>query len=129
MAFVGDYSGQITMLKLDQTSGASNCGGAVSGAVRVVTTLKAHNGSVRSLAWDSKKQFLFSGSFDQSVIAWDIGGQRGTAYELQGHQSKVTSLCHAPSRHILISGGEDSVVVFWDMAQARKEVQEKTPPF
>ncbi|CAL4231173.1 unnamed protein product, partial [Meganyctiphanes norvegica] len=71
--FIGDYSGQITMLKLEE-SGCS-----------VITILKGHNGSIRSLAWDAERQLLFSGSFDQSVIVWDIGGGKGTAFELQGH--------------------------------------------
>ena len=43
-------------------------------------------GSVRCLAWDEQKRFLFSGSFDQSLIMWDIGEWKGTVYELQGHQ-------------------------------------------
>lgn len=42
--------------------------------------------SVRALTWAPLPQLLFSGSFDQSVIVWDIGEQRGTAYELQGHR-------------------------------------------
>ena len=42
-------------------------------------------GSVRALAWDPEQKLLFSGSFDQSCIVWDIGGQQGTALELQGH--------------------------------------------
>lgn len=76
-AFVGDYSGQITMLKLTE-EGAT-----------LITTLKGHSGSVGTLAWDNDRKILFSGSFDQTVIVWDIGGQQGTAYELQGHQNKV----------------------------------------
>ena len=43
-------------------------------------------GSVRSLAWDDERSLLFSASFDQSIIVWDIGGRQGTAFELQGHQ-------------------------------------------
>ena len=43
-------------------------------------------GSVRCLSWDEERNLLFSGSFDQSIIVWDIGGQQGTAFELQGHQ-------------------------------------------
>ena len=27
-----------------------------------------------------RKKLLFSGSFDQSIIIWDIGGQQGTAF-------------------------------------------------
>lgn len=53
---------------------------------QVITPLKGHTGSVRALEWNPEKQLLFSGSFDHSVIVWDIGGQRGTAYELQGHR-------------------------------------------
>lgn len=49
------------------------------------TCSQGHNGSIRSLAWDAERQLLFSGSFDQSVIVWDIGGGKGTAFELQGH--------------------------------------------
>jgi len=44
-------------------------------------------GAIRSLAWDSERSLLFSASFDQVVVVWDIGGQRGTAFELQGHRS------------------------------------------
>lgn len=65
------------MLKLDNNG------------ISVIHTLKGHSGSVRSLAWDSERQMLFSGSFDQTVIVWDIGGQQGNAYELQGHHNKV----------------------------------------
>jgi len=44
-------------------------------------------GSIRSLSWDYERSLLFSASFDQVVVVWDIGGQRGTAFELQGHRS------------------------------------------
>lgn len=54
--------------------------------IKVITTLKGHSGSIRSLTWDSNSRQLFSGSFDTTVVAWDIGGQQGTAYELQGHR-------------------------------------------
>lgn len=111
-AFIGDYSGHITMLKLENSG------------TTLITTLKGHTGSIRTMAWDSEKQLLFSGSFDQSVIVWDIGGQQGTAYELQGHHNKVTALCYASLKQQLISGGEDSVIVFWDMTVERKETPE-----
>lgn len=54
--------------------------------VQEITKLKGHSGSIRALEWDPGEQRLFSGSFDQVVIVWDIGGQQGTAYELQGHR-------------------------------------------
>lgn len=106
--FVGDYAGQITMLKLQQ-SGAS-----------LVTILKGHTASVRSLHWSDGPQLLFSGSADNSVIVWDLGGRRGTTYELQGHQNKVSALGYVKSTQELISAGEDSVVVLWKINCMRK---------
>lgn len=72
--FIGDSGGQITMLRLD------------TGGAAFVTTFKGHSGSIRSLSWVAGPQLLFSGSCDQSVIVWDVGGRRGTVYELQGHK-------------------------------------------
>jgi len=41
---------------------------------------------IRCLRWVEGPQLLFSGACDQSVIVWDVGGKRGTIYELQGHR-------------------------------------------
>ena len=87
--FVGDASGQITMLKLDPqpdlaTSNTTTEQQVVG--VTQITIFKGHSGPVRSLSWDSVHQYLFSGSEDKGIIAWDIGGQQGTAYELQAHK-------------------------------------------
>lgn len=43
-------------------------------------------GSVRCLTYDRERRILFSGGFDQIVILWDIGSQKGTAFELTGHK-------------------------------------------
>ncbi|KAL9925624.1 WD repeat and FYVE domain containing 2 isoform 1-T6 [Glossina fuscipes fuscipes] len=109
-AFVGDHAGQITMLKCDLQG------------VQLITTFKGHTASVRCLKWVEGPQLLFSGSCDLSVIVWDVGGKRGTIYELQGHNNKVSALAYANHTQQLISCGEDSVVVFWEMNAMRKEV-------
>ncbi|KAI4889420.1 hypothetical protein NFI96_029977 [Prochilodus magdalenae] len=76
-AFVGDHSGQVTILKLEQDS------------CSLVTTFKGHTGNVTALCWDPVQRVLFSGSSDHSIIMWDIGGRKGTAIELQGHKRLV----------------------------------------
>lgn len=111
-AFVGDYSGHVVMLKVEE----SEC--------KVITTLKGHSGSIRCLAWDAERQLLFSGSFDQMIVVWDIGGQQGTAFELQGHHNKVSSLCYSAPSKQLISAGEDAVIAFWNMDIKRLETPE-----
>lgn len=79
-------------------------------------------GSVRCLAWDEERSLLFSGSFDQSIIVWDIGGQQGTAFELQGHKDKVQGMAYAPLSKQLVSVGDDGVITVWDMSVKRQEV-------
>ena len=80
-------------------------------------------GSIGSLEWDAEKQQLYSGSFDNSIIVWDIGGGKGTALELQGHHSKVIGLgCVSHSKR-LFSVSNDGILGIWDMAAKRDEVQ------
>ncbi|XP_013385878.1 WD repeat and FYVE domain-containing protein 2 [Lingula anatina] len=112
VAFVGDYGGHIMVIKVTNNS------------CDVSTTLKGHQGSVRSLAWDAERSLLFSGSFDQSIIVWDIGGQQGTAIELQGHQDKVVSLVYGSSSRQLFSSGDDNMLVIWNMDVQRTETPE-----
>ncbi|BFZ00367.1 hypothetical protein BsWGS_03406 [Bradybaena similaris] len=108
-AFVGDSSGNIHILHLKESS------------FDVVATLRGHSGSIRCLTWDPENQLLFSGSFDQSVIVWDIGGKRGTTYELQGHSSSIQGLAHARTAHQLVTGCDDSLLGVWDMKVKRTE--------
>jgi len=88
-AFVGDASGQITMLKLDpQPDLATSMTTTEQQPVGVqqITVFKGHSAPVRSLAWDASHQLLFSASDDKVIVAWDIGGRQGNAYELQAHK-------------------------------------------
>ena len=84
---MGDFTGAIYVLKLDLNSGTSSVPSPVTAkGVVNVTVIRGHTNSVQSLAWDAEKKYLYSGSSDQSVIIWDIGGQKGTAFELHGHR-------------------------------------------
>jgi len=127
--FVGDASGQITMLRLDPQPDLATSNTTTEQqpvGIHQVTIFKGHSAPVRSLSWDAANKFLFSGSEDKGIIAWDIGGQQGTAYELQGHKDKVTSICFSPSGMKLVSGGEDSMLWIWNMKAKRTETSEWT---
>ncbi|XP_036760744.2 WD repeat and FYVE domain-containing protein 2 isoform X2 [Manis pentadactyla] len=110
--FIGDHSGQVTILKLEQ----ENC--------TLVTTFRGHTGGVTALCWDPGRQVLFSGSSDHSVIMWDIGGRRGTAIELQGHNDRVQALSYVQHTRQLISCGGDGEIVVWNMDVERQETPE-----
>jgi len=107
--FIGDYSGAITVCHLEAQG------------LKFINTLKGHSGSVRTLAWDGTRNWLYSGSFDCSVFVWDIGGRKGTVYELHGHRSKVTALAYSGQHSRLLSTGEDSRLVCWNMEMPRLE--------
>ena len=107
--FVADYAGTITVLKLDVSEFRfvttlnghqsecilpfgypvftySNKWALFRGAHHFTSLYQFYLGSVRCLTYDRERRILFSGGFDQVVILWDIGSQKGTAYELTGHK-------------------------------------------
>ncbi|CAI8007374.1 WD repeat and FYVE domain-containing protein 2 [Geodia barretti] len=110
--FVADYGGQISVLKLE------------SQGFQFITTLKGHQSSVRSLAYDQESRVLFSGGYDQIIVVWDIGSQKGTAYELTGHKAKLTDLCFSPQVKRLLSSSERGNVGIWDLDIQREETAE-----
>ena len=62
------------------------------------------------------------GSYDNTVFVWDIGGRKGTVYELHGHRQKVTHVRYLSKSKQVMSAGEDGNLVLWDMAAQRIEV-------
>ena len=68
-------------------------------------------------------KIIFAGSYDATVFVWDIGGRKGTVYELHGHRQKVTFVRYLSSSKQLMSAGEDGNLVLWDMATQRIEVE------
>jgi hypothetical protein len=55
-AFIGDYSGQITVLRLEDSG------------VNLINVLKGHNGSIQTITWDGKKGWLFTGKFQAMTL-------------------------------------------------------------
>lgn len=49
-AFIGDYSGQITVCQLSENG------------VKLINALKGHNGSIQTLFWDGSQGWLYSGT-------------------------------------------------------------------
>jgi len=109
--FVGDYGGSIYMLKLE-----------VGENFRLVTTLKGHAGSVRSLHWDDDGQRLLSCSADKTVYVWEIGAGEGTALELNAHRARVVSLMYSSLAKKIFSIGDDKKMIVWNLNAGRKQI-------
>ncbi|GIQ80299.1 hypothetical protein KIPB_001074 [Kipferlia bialata] len=79
-----------------------------------------HTASVRSLLFDEKESFLFSGSFDKTVCGWQIPRQveRSRLTQLRcrldGHRGKVKGLAWDREHRLLFSTGDDRTVIVWD---------------
>ncbi|EDV21990.1 uncharacterized protein TRIADDRAFT_29458 [Trichoplax adhaerens] len=112
--FVGDYGGSIAVLRVKDNNSS----------LVPVTTLQGHSGSIRCLAWDPDKQLLFSGSFDRTILVWDIGGRKGTVYQLHGHGDKIRALHYVREASKLISVADDGFIVTWKMDVDRVETKE-----
>lgn len=118
--FVGDASGGITLLSLNESSGQVEC--------RMIRELRAHEQAITSLSWDRFNSRLFSSSADRAVILWDIGGAKGLSFKLQGHSKDASAVCWwaegnsknaSPYTGLAISGGLDGLLLFWRMDPSR----------
>ncbi|CAJ0958776.1 unnamed protein product [Ranitomeya imitator] len=144
-AFVGDFSGQVTLLKLDTCSVISTLKGHEGGendgradwlqellSITLSHALQENQcrhrwngsgprGSISCLYWDPVQRYLFSGSSDHSIILWDIGGRQGRTLILQGHHDKVQGLCYLQLTRQLVSCSVDGGICVWNMDVERKE--------
>lgn len=58
--FVGTYD--VTIMILDISTRTP----------KLLQSLAGHKGSIRCVSYDARKKYLFSGSFDATVVIWDI---------------------------------------------------------
>eukprot|EP00041_Stephanoeca_diplocostata_P008405 m.124944 g.124944 ORF g.124944 m.124944 type:complete len:468 (+) comp17308_c0_seq2:105-1508(+) len=103
--FVGDYGGHVHVLKTDKETSKTS----------VIAVLEGHEGSIRSLVWQRSIGMLFSGSWDNNIIMWDIGHCKGEYFTLRGHKGKVKGLAYLDEHKQLVSAGSDKRLVVWDI--------------
>ena len=73
--------------------------------------MRGHGGPVRALSVRGEARELISGSFDSTVIVWDL--QRGTAKRvLRFHEGPINAVTALPNG-CFASGGEDKRVAIW----------------
>jgi WD40 repeat protein len=103
-----DGKGQITLWDIAQPS-------APLSDVRQV-----HTGPVKTVAINPAGNLLASGSFDMTIILWDVSDPASPGIQgipLQGHSSFVESVAFSRDGNTLVSGGDDQRIILWDVTQ------------
>ena len=76
--------------------------------------LEGHAENVDAVAFSPDSTILASGSWDTTVILWDVeSGQ--VLRTLEGHTDHVESVAFSPGGQMLASGSQDSMVILWDV--------------
>ncbi|RXN24238.1 WD repeat and FYVE domain-containing 1 [Labeo rohita] len=104
-AFVGDYSGQITLLKLDEQT------------CSVITTLKGHEVKYIKIAVVTPSLYAPVNPVVSSGVTIAILISCFTGY----HSEKVQALRYLPLTHQLVSCSADGGITVWNMETTREE--------
>jgi small GTP-binding protein len=85
----------------------------LSPGVKLLRTLKGHQGMVLNVAFDPQGEMLASGSRDRTVKLWETRSGK-LLRTLEGHQDWVNSVAFDPRGGTLASGSRDNSVKLWD---------------
>jgi len=113
--------GQITLWKIN----------GLNEPERLASFGSEHTARVKTIAFNSDGTLLASGSYDKSIILWDlsnINNPKMYGQKLEGHSSFVNGVAFSPlleDTNILISVGDDRTILRWDVSGANNEPKPK----
>ncbi|PVU96729.1 hypothetical protein BB561_000990 [Smittium simulii] len=83
--------------------------------------LIGHKGAIYAAEYSGTRDWLASGSFDQTVRVWDSIDCKQISC-LEGHKMSVSTLSwsDSPSKHTLVSGGFDRQLIEWDLSLMKR---------
>jgi WD40 repeat protein len=86
----------------------------------------AHCDAVKGLDGSNTQSLLFSGSMDNSVIAWDVTAENRVA-QYTGHTNTVESVLFLESDGKLASGSADTTVKIWTVPSSAPYSDSSSP--
>ena len=81
---------------------------------KALNLLTGHKYEVHSVNFSPDGKTLASGSYDATIILWDVGTGHPKK-TLTGHTAGVRSVAFSPDGRRLASGGFDETIRFWDV--------------
>ena len=65
------------------------------------------------------KNKLVSGSWDQTLLLWDVGDEKATQVQkLTGHEQRITNVDTHPREETILSASQDATFRVWDPRKA-----------
>ena len=95
---------------------------AMQQSPRLIAFLHGHNNTVRSVALRPDGKTLASGSWDNTIILWDLATRKQVGPPLTGHKSAVYSLAWSPDGATLASGSKDDTIILWDVDTKQRKL-------
>lgn len=86
-----------------------------------VREFKAHNRSIKDLAFSPDGKLLAFASFDRTVTVWDAAGTTKLA-SLAGHSGTVNSLSFHPNSKLLVTASDDGQARVWNIPSGELQV-------
>jgi hypothetical protein len=82
----------------------------------LITSFKAHDGEVTSVAYSPDENKLATGGKDHTVKLWDLSGAKPKQEAtFTGHTGAVWSVAFSPDGRILATASKDETVRLWDV--------------
>ncbi len=84
------------------------------------TFLHGHKDPVSSVAFSPDGKTLASGSWDKTIILWDVEKRQRIGQPLEGHKNDVRSVAFSPDGKTLASGSWDKTIILWDVERRQR---------
>lgn len=83
---------------------------------QLLKNVAGHSNTVGSIAFSPDGKILASGSWDNTIILWNLATGKPIGEPLTGHSNSVTRVAFSPDGSILASGSSDQTVILWDVS-------------
>jgi WD40 repeat protein/serine/threonine protein kinase len=84
-------------------------------SLEFLSTFKAHENTIASMAFRADSRWLATGSLDNTIRITDVAANPPAAVAtLRGHAGPILALCFSPDGSLLAACGADRILCLWD---------------